>query len=437
MAVAGDLREVLGSARFRQLFTVRVTGQFCDGLFQAALATFVLFSPERQPSAASIAAAFAILYLPYSVIGPFAGVFLDRWSRRQVLLIGNVIRAGVVLVVAWQTSNGSADLSLGFVVLIALGINRFILAGLSASLPHTVNDEQLVTANALSPTIGTLFAALGGLTGVVLRGAFGSDDAGSVTVLLVASVGFVISGLLSLRMPRRLLGPDGDRPRDTFAGVAVGFAEGAKVLWRTRLAFRAIAVVTIHRTAFGVVTALVILLVRNTLNSPDDPEQALAQISLVIGAAAGGAGLAAIITPRITRAIGVVRWSSLMLVIAGVITTIGLAVGTMPSLLVGAAALGLSGQAVKICADTIVQELIHDDHRGRVFALYDVVINVGLVLGVAFVAFTSPASGQSPFDIVVIAIMLLAAAFWYYRARNVVFSPPTQPGSAPQSSPGT
>jgi MFS family permease len=428
VAVAGEFRAVLSSARFRQLFTVRVTGQFCDGLFQTALATFVLFSPERQPSAASIATAFAILYLPYSIVGPFAGVLLDRWSRRQVLLFGNLIRALVVLVVAWQTSNGSADLSLGVVVLIALGINRFILAGLSASLPHTVTREQLVAANAFSPTIGTLFAALGGLFGIVVRGALGGSDAGSVTLLMIAAVGFAISGALSLRMPKMLLGPDGERPSDTLAGVATGFVEGTKVLWHTKLAFRAVAVVTIHRTAFGVVTALVILLVRNTLNPITEPEQALGQISLVIGAAAGGAFVAAVITPRVTKAIGIVPYTSAMLVIAGSVTTIGLAIGTMPSLLIGGAALGVSGQAVKICADTIVQELIHDDHRGRVFALYDVAINIGLVIGVAFVAATSPPSGQSIIDLIVIAVMLLLAALWYVRGRNVAASQLTRGG---------
>ena len=148
-------------------------------------------------------------------------------------------------------------------------------------MPHTVTREQLVAANAFSPTIGTLFAALGGLFGIVVRGALGGSDAGSVTLLMIAAVGFAISGALSLRMPKMLLGPDGERPSDTLAGVATGFVEGTKVLWHTKLAFRAVAVVTIHRTAFGVVTALVILLVRNTLNPITEPEQALGQISLV------------------------------------------------------------------------------------------------------------------------------------------------------------
>ena len=55
------------------LLAIRLTGQAGDGMLQSALATFVLFSPERQASASAIAAAFAILALPYSLIGPFTG----------------------------------------------------------------------------------------------------------------------------------------------------------------------------------------------------------------------------------------------------------------------------------------------------------------------------------------------------------------------------
>ena len=94
------LRELLAGRDFRHLFGVRLVAQFGDGLLQAALATFVLFSPERQPDAVKVAAAFAILLLPYSVIGPFAGVFLDRWRRRQVLVRANLLKALVTVPVA-------------------------------------------------------------------------------------------------------------------------------------------------------------------------------------------------------------------------------------------------------------------------------------------------------------------------------------------------
>lgn len=411
---------MLGAARFRQLFAVRLVGQFCDGLFQAALATFVLFSPERQTSATAIATAFAILYLPYSLIGPFAGVFLDRWSRRQVLLYGNLLRALMVAVIAYVTAQGESGMTLGILVLVALGINRFILAGLSAALPHTVESRVLITANAFAPTAGTIAAAVGGLAGVAVRAAAGGGDSGSVVTLIVAGAGFAISGLLALRMPKTLLGPDGSEIAETLRGVLIGLVDGAKHLAKATAAFRAVLVVTAHRVAFGLATVVVILLLRNTLNAPTNPDAALKEISLVIGGAAGGALVAAVLTPFLSRRYGYVVWSSATLIIAGVITPLGIMAGSVTSLIIGGVAIGLTGQAVKICADTEVQRDVSDDHRGRAFSLYDISVNIGLVIGVTLAAFTSPASGQSILENVVLAVILLGtAALYLASSRNL------------------
>ena len=88
-----DIGTILRRTDFRALLWTRLTGQFADGLLQASLATFVLFSPERQTTPQAVAASFAILLLPYSLIGPFAGILLDRWRRRNVLVRANLLRA--------------------------------------------------------------------------------------------------------------------------------------------------------------------------------------------------------------------------------------------------------------------------------------------------------------------------------------------------------
>ena len=106
------IRHVLHRRDFRRLLGTRLLGQFGDGVFQAALAGTVLFNPQRAADPVDVAAGFAILLLPYSLVGPFAGVWLDRWSRRQVLLRANVVRAGLVAVVAalsWPRSRAPAS----------------------------------------------------------------------------------------------------------------------------------------------------------------------------------------------------------------------------------------------------------------------------------------------------------------------------------------
>ena len=92
------LREVLASAGYRRLLGTRLASQAGDGAFQVGLASLVFFSPERAATTAAVAWAFTAALVPYTVVGPFAGVLLDRWQRRQVLLVANLVRAVLVLV---------------------------------------------------------------------------------------------------------------------------------------------------------------------------------------------------------------------------------------------------------------------------------------------------------------------------------------------------
>lgn len=100
MQVVADLKQLWPLVDFRRLLAVRLVSQCSDGLFQAGLATLFFFSPENATTATGVAAAFAVLLLPFTVVGPWAGVLLDRWRRRQVLLVGNLVRTALTLVVA-------------------------------------------------------------------------------------------------------------------------------------------------------------------------------------------------------------------------------------------------------------------------------------------------------------------------------------------------
>ena len=129
-------------SRLNRILTIRWSGQLTDGLFQSALASFILFSPERAPDAMSAAVAFAVVLLPYSLIGPYVGTFLDRFSRQRIIRNCNYLRAINLLIVAWLINSGATGVILTIFVLFAFGINRLILAGLSAGLPLLVKKEE-------------------------------------------------------------------------------------------------------------------------------------------------------------------------------------------------------------------------------------------------------------------------------------------------------
>lgn len=422
---ASPLAAALGSPLYRKLLAIRLTGQAGDGMLQSALATFVLFSPERQANATAIAAAFAILALPYSFIGPFTGVLLDRWRRQRVLLWGNLVRAASMVPVVWFTAQGDSGLGLGISVLAAIGINRFILAGLSAPVPLTVPEHALVTANAIAPTAGTMAAAVGAVVGLTVRQALGSGDAGSVAALIVTAGLFVAAGLMATRVHHTQFGPLPGEHAETARQVLRGLADGAGQLWSRRPALDAILMVSAQRIAIGAGTIIAVLLLRLHLNPPDATEEALAELTVMLGAAALGALLGAVITPRMTRAVGAVPWTSATYLAAGVVGWVGVASAAVASLVVAGWFIGFAGQAAKVCGDTLVQEWIDEGNRGRVFALYDVAVNVALVGGVLFVAVLDPLANNSGLTAAAIGLGLIASALVYLRAARTTSPAPT------------
>lgn len=411
------LKAALGSPLYRKLLAIRLTGQAGDGMLQSALATFVLFSPERQASASAIAAAFVILALPYSLIGPFTGVLLDRWHRQRVLFWGNLIRAASMLPVIVYTAQGNSGFGLGVSVLIAIGINRFVLAGLSAAVPLTVPESSLYTANAIAPTAGTMAAALAAFLGVGLRQVLGGGDVGSVVVLCLTAGVFVVAGLLATRVHRRQFGPlPGEHARSA-RQVVRGLADGAVQLWHRHPARNAIAMVSAQRIAIGAGTIIAILLLRLRINPPSQTDRALNELALMLAAAAAGALIGAVITPYLSRVIGPIRWTSLAYMMAGAVGWFGVAMATVESLILASLFIGFAGQVAKVCGDTLVQEWIDEGNRGRVFALYDVAVNVALVSGVVFVAWLDPTAGNAGLTAAAIGIGLIVSSVLYLRTR--------------------
>jgi predicted MFS family arabinose efflux permease len=122
------------------------------------------------------------------------------------------------------------------------------------------------------------------------------------------------------------------------------------------------------------------------------------------------------------------------LLVAGLlIVTLGLPM-VMPTMLIAAFALSTAGQMVKLSLDATVQGDVGDEARGRVFALYDAVFNIGYVLAVALAATVVPADGHAPeLLLLAAAAYLTAAALYGLIDRTPV--PPHSAGTAGGSEP--
>lgn len=415
------VRSLLHRKDFRALYSTRLVGQFGDGFFQAALASFVLFSPEREPNATAIAVAFGILLLPYSLIGPFAGVFLDRWLRRNILVRANLLKALLTIPVIAAVLAGSESVILGISVLFVLGVSRFILSCLSASLPHVVSGKELIYANALTPTSGTIAFVVGATTGLGIRQVFGGGDSGSVALLLFSIGTFVSAAFIARTFAAHALGPAHQLKHsmvDSLRGVTDDLRSGVRTLNSHRKAARALALVAFNRISFGVITAGSLLLLRNTFHQSANANAALADFAILSGFAATAALIAAILTPWVTRKIGIPRWSALAVAQASVGMVVFAFAATQQNyslLLVAGFSLGFAGQSVKVCSDTVIQRKIPDESLGRVFSLFDMSVNVALVFGIVLVALLAPVTGVAPILYTGVGIGLAFASFWYWH----------------------
>ena len=399
-------------SRLNRILTVRWSGQLTDGLFQSALASFVLFSPERAPDAVSAALAFAVVLLPYSLIGPYVGTFLDRFSRQRIIRNCNYIRAINLLIIAYLVNIGSTGIILTIFVLLAFGVNRLILAGLSAGLPLLVKKEELIAANALAVTGGTIWVVIGGGIGIAAKNFvsqnYGADFADSMVILL-AAFGFTVAALLCFRLEKMEIGPlPHEQPYENHGFKEI--LEGLKILKLHPDTLRGITAVAMQRSGITALTLMALLLERNTFNDPLDPNAGLAGFGMALAIAGIGIGLGAIISPYGVLKFGRHRWMRLLMF------------GCIPPLLIyayqvneftmiGSAFLvGLCGQGIKVTNDALVQSKIKDEYRGRVFAFYDITVNAGIVTGAIGAAFLLPDNGVTSILPIIIAIIYLFAA---------------------------
>ncbi|MFB7515647.1 MFS transporter [Streptomyces sp. NPDC056144] len=416
MSVVRDLRVLLRLGDFRRLLAVRLLSQSADGVYQVALATYVVFSPEKQTSPTAIASAMAVLLLPYSLVGPFAGVLLDRWQRRQVFLYGNLLRALLASGTALLVVASVPDWLFYASALSVTAVNRFVLAGLSASLPRVVDEDRLVVANSLSPTAGTLAATVGGgLAFGVRLIADGSDAA----VVAFGAALYLLAALASLRIPRALLGPDPElvpqHLSSALASTARGLAEGLRHLAERRPAARALAAVTLMRFCYGALLVTVLMLCRYTWSSTES--EGLGLLGIAVAASGAGFFAAAVLSPWAVQRLGPFGWMTVCAGLAAVLEpTLGLFFDPTP-FLVAAFVLGLITQGAKIATDTVVQTTVDDAYRGRVFSLYDVLFNVAFVGAAGVAALMLPPDGRSPLLVLLVAVVYAAIALALRKDR--------------------
>jgi MFS family permease len=366
-------RDALRSHDFRRLFAMRLVSQSADGFFQAALVASVVFNPEKQSTALGFAIATLLVSLPFSAVGPFTGVFIDRWSRRRILVVAPWIRAAVVGLALLNPRTVAFYVG----VVLVFSVNRFYLATAQAVVPRLVPTEDLLMANSIA-TVGGTVALLAG----VFVGGWVSDVFGNVPVIVAAGAMWLVGSLIATRITTSLTPhhlPPADAVTDEIRRVSREFVDGIGRLARTPRAVGPITSITIDQFGQGILLVLSLFVFRERYG------EGVGSFSNLIGAGGLGVLVGILTVGKLEERLAKER------IVAGAFVVGGICVLALSlhltglTLLLGSFAVGLTFAWKKIPVDTMVQEAIPDGYRGRVFAVYDVSYNLSRVIA-AFVA---------------------------------------------------
>ena len=415
---------------FGLLMGTQFLAQAGDGFFQTAVAKAVAFGgqegfdPESASSVDELITIVLFLFVPYTVISPFLGVVIDRWDRRRLLFVTNALRAVLVLLIAFLGVSTTADepvkgllaeetlpsIYLFLTFMLTLACTRILLATKAAAMPVTLEGHSLVEGNAVSQLGGALFQ-LGG-AGVAF---IASAVLPAGPIVLAGAVVYGAAAALAMLIRRTGETHAASTLGQELARVVRNIWEGVREVARTPKAAASISTYFWLRFLWSFTIAGVAFAARDLVADDD-----LVLLVLTGGAGAVGAVLGFVLAPRLHER---VETTSRLVLAASSVA--GVAVAVLGAVEIKAAIallmffLGFGFFLGKISLDTMVQEALGDDFRGRAFSLYDIAYNLAWVVAAVILKlfYSDDSSGILIASMGVVFLLGLAVlASWFRRA---------------------
>lgn len=422
MSTRSTLKSLLASPDFKRFFVIRLLCQSGDGLFQIALATLFFFSAQTQGSPSAIALALFVMLSPYTFVGPFVGVFLDRWQRRTVIVFSDAIRVVLTIILVIVILVYGINLAVYVLALAALAINRLLLSALGASLPKVVEPDQLLLANSILPSIGAAATGVGALAGLVVGLMVPAGSIRDAATLSFAIVIFTASIIVALGFERTRFGPEphelDGHEKASVSQILYDLKHSVRVVIDLRSPAHALLSMAFMRLLYGMVFVACILISRNYFDGGADGT-GLGSFAQIIGFTALGFAVAIVLSPIIAGKFGEHAWIVIAMglcVTGQVIVAISL---TPITLLVTSFLLGVGTQGAKVAFDTIIQQDTPDEFRGRAFTLYDMLFNIAFMTAGGLSALFLPDTGVSVPIFLILGAGYVLIGVTYLRPRKV------------------
>jgi MFS family permease len=343
---------------FRQLWLGQVVSQMGDWFDTIALYTIIL---KLTGSGRDVGLLLVARFVPSFFFGPISGVIADRFSRRRIMIVSDVLRAVVVL--GFLFVRRADQLWIIYVLtVLQLGLSTFFEPAKTAAIPSIVEDRELVAANAISSVTWSAMLTLGAAIGGLITGWFGTDVA-----FIMDAASYLLSAALiaSIRVPKRK-----KRERQKLAlGRLLGITETIEGIKYVKDRPRVLALLLV-KPAWGLGGGILTLLAVFGERIFPVGKDAAGGIGVLFAARGIGTAVGPIVARRISG-----EGNRRMQAFIGIAFLIGgvfyMAFGSATSFIFALVVLGIAhcgGSILWVFSTVILQRAVVDNFRGRVFA---------------------------------------------------------------------
>lgn len=333
----------------------------------------VVFLIESTGSASWIAAAAVARLLAYAVFGTIGGVIADRYDRRRLMIVLDLVRAGLMMILAGVVwSDGPPTVVIGLTVVNAMASTPYRPA-LVAATPTLVHEDDLAAANAAEGVVGQVAYFVGPALGGLLVA-----TAGTGAAFMINGITFAISAALVARIgpvgggfPKRV----GDESRQRGDNARTQIADGIRTLRAEPGLTALIAFTSMVVFLYGFEQVVQVLVATTRLGMGASG----------VGILSGAVGVGGLLVAPFTARIGGGPSAGLLLALSGVLMGLPLALlAVISSPTVAVLALlveGIGGITFEVLFITLLQRATPEDMLARVFGLQDSVGSVAQLLG--------------------------------------------------------
>ena len=369
-------REVLKNRNFFLLWSGQILAQLGDRLGQMALIAFVYL---RAPgSTLQIAKILSFTIIPVFLIGPLAGVYVDRWDRRRTMYVCDFLRSLLIFTIPlflfYTKSLGPVYL----IIFISFSIGRFFVPAKLSIIPDLVDKKDLLVANTLINTSGMIAAVLGfGISGVLVEklGAKSGFYLNSLTFLVSAAFIFLISKKFAASASLEEISKEIVEVirKSVFAEVREGIFYFIR---KKDIRFTA-GIIFALWSALGAVYVVVIVFVQKTLHS------ATKDLGLLVMFLGIGLFLGSLIYGKFGQRVSHYKIIFACLVASGIMLIIfALGIHYYPNFIIAAflaLCLGLIIAPIMIASNTIIHNVSDNEMLGKIFSSLEIVMHLGFL----------------------------------------------------------